>query len=170
LQKPFARFVVGNRSILKQMNALGANIVALRRIERDFGSLDTFVTSNDPVEIANLLSGSGPYKLKYVGPALALEYFRNVGIRAANPDVHVLRILGAERLAYFSGQPTEREAVQLVANLAAEAGCNTTYLDNLLWLFCAVGYGNICSARPRCNICAFRHGCHYPAGGTKNAE
>ena len=105
----------GNRAILKQMNALGANIATLKRIERDFGSLDRFVTSSDPIEIANLMSGSGPYKLRYVGPALALEYLRNVGIRAAKPDVHVLRILGGERLAYFSGQPTEREAVQLVA-------------------------------------------------------
>jgi hypothetical protein len=68
---------------------------------------------------------------------LALEYLRNVGIRAAKPDVHVLRILGGERLAYFLGKPAEREAVQLVADLATQIGCNETYLDNLLWLFCA---------------------------------
>ena len=145
------------------MNALGANIATLKRIERDFGSLDRFVASSEPIEIANLLSGSGAYKLKYVGPALALEYLRNVGVRAAKPDVHVLRILGGERLAYFPALPMEWEAVQLVANLAAEAGCSATYLDNLLWLFCAVGYGNICGARPRCNVCAFRDGCRYPA-------
>ena len=55
----------GNRAILKQMNALSANVAALKRIEKDFGSLDRFVTSSDdPVEIATLISGSGQYKLK----------------------------------------------------------------------------------------------------------
>lgn len=153
----------GNRAILEQMKALGFNIATLRRIESDYGSLDKFVTSSTPFEVAKLISTSGPYKLRYVGPALALEYLRNMGIRAAKPDVHVLRILGGERLAYFPGRPTEREAVQLVATLAAEVDCNATYLDNLLWLFCAVGYGNICGASPRCDICAFRNGCRYPA-------
>ena len=114
----------GNRAILQQMNALGSNIAVFRRIESDYGSLDKFVTSSDPVGIAKLISTSGPYKLGYVGPALALEYLRNVGIRAAKPDVHVLRILGGERLAYFLGKPTERDAVQLVANLATQVGCN----------------------------------------------
>jgi hypothetical protein len=152
----------GNRAILEQMNALASNIATFRRIEGDYGSLDKFVTSSDPFGIAKLISASGPYKLRYVGPALALEYLRNVGVRAAKPDVHVLRILGGERLAYFRGKPTERDAVQLVADLASQVGCNETYLDNLLWLFCADGYGNICGATPRCNVCAFRESCRYP--------
>ena len=160
----------GNRAILKQMNALNSNIATFRRIETDYESLDRFVTSSDPFEIASLISTSGPYKLAYVGPALALEYLRNVGIRAAKPDVHVLRILGGERLAYFPGRPTERDAVQLVADLASQIGCNETYLDNLLWLFCADGYGNVCGANPRCNICEFRDTCRYPAFSNGDAS
>jgi hypothetical protein len=152
----------GNRAVLKQMNAVGSNIAILKHIESDYGSLDKFVTSRDPFGIAKLISTSGPYKLRYIGPALALEYLRNVGIRAAKPDLHVLRILGGERLAYFPGRPTERQAVQMVAALAAEVGCNETYLDNLLWLFRAVGYGNVCGASPRCHICVLRHSCCYP--------
>jgi len=152
----------GNRAIVKQMIELSGNIATLKRIEKDVGSLDRFVTSSDPFEVARLISTSGLYKLRYVGPALALEYLRNVGIRAAKPDVHVMRILGGERLGYFKGKPTEREAVQLVADLVTQVGCNATYLDNLLWLFCAVDYGNICGASPRCNICALRYDCRYP--------
>ena len=74
----------------------------------------------DPFEIAKLISTPSPYKLRYVGPALALEYLRNVGIRAGKPDVHVLRILGGERLGYIRGRPTEQEAVQLVADPATQ--------------------------------------------------
>ncbi|HXJ89476.1 MAG TPA: hypothetical protein VMS18_21860 [Candidatus Binatia bacterium] len=153
----------GNRSILQQMNALAGNIATLRRLEQDFGSLDSFVTSDSPFAIARTLSTSRRYKMNFVGPALALEYLRNVGIRAAKPDVHVLRILGGERLGYFHGQPTEEQAVTLVAGLADESGCNATYFDNLLWLFCATNYGNICGARPRCGVCRFRQSCRHPA-------
>jgi hypothetical protein len=31
--------------------------------------------------------------------------------------------------------------VRLIANLATQVSCNTTYLDTLLWLFCAVSWG-----------------------------
>jgi hypothetical protein len=101
--------------------------------------------------------------LKQLGFALAMEYLRNVGIRAAKPDRHIMRVLGPERLGYFTHSPSEKAAVQLVASLAASAGCNPTYLDNLLWLFCAKGYGQICGAVPRCEFCAFRQNCRYPA-------
>jgi len=152
----------GNRAIAKQMKALSTNIGTLHRIESDHGSLDKFVTSSDPDGVAMQISRPGPYKLKQVGYALGLEYLRNVGIRAAKPDLHVRRILSGERLSYFPGQPTERQAAEAVVKLAAEAGCNATYFDNLLWLFCAEGYGNVCGASPRCSICALRNSCTYP--------
>lgn len=153
----------GNLAIRNQLNALGSNIETLRRIERDYGSLDKFVTSSDPSTIAKHISDAGSYKLKYIGFALALEYLRNVGISAIKPDLHLLRILGGERLAYFEGNPEGQEVVHLVADLAAQAGCSATYLDNLLWLYCAQNYGAVCSANPRCEICALRHKCHFPA-------
>jgi hypothetical protein len=154
----------GNRAIREQMKALSTNIATLRRIEKENGSLDKFVTSRNPDAIAKQLSELGsPYKLRYVGYTLAMEYLRNVGVRAAKPDVHVCRILGGERLAFLAGVPTEQDVVQLVATLADEAACNPTYLDNLLWLFCALDYGNICGAKPKCTICTFRDICLYPA-------
>lgn len=152
----------GNRAIHNQLRDLPANIGTLRRIERAYGSLDKFVTSGNPDAIARQLSDPGIYKLRQVGYALALEYLRNVGVRAAKPDRHVLRILGPERLAYFTAPPSEAGAVKLVADLSAEANCNATYLDNLLWLFCAEDYGDICGAAPRCGFCALASGCQYP--------
>ncbi|MGH9603852.1 MAG: hypothetical protein ACRD24_15840 [Terriglobales bacterium] len=152
----------GNRAIRKQMQLLATNIETLRRIEREWGSVDKFVTGGDPGRIAEQLSEPGPYKLRQVGYALALEYLRNVGIRAAKPDVHVRRVLGPQRLSYFDHHPTEEEASQSLSNLADEVGCNATYLDNLLWLFCATGYGDVCGAKPRCNVCELRHSCSYP--------
>ena len=152
----------GNRSVAAQMRALAGNIATLRRIEADFGSLDTFVTSDTPDVIAKRLGNPGPYKLRHVGYTLALEYLRNVGIRAGKPDVHVRRILSEKRLAYCTGDPSEEQAYRLVAQLAQGASCNPTYLDNLLWLFCAQDYGNVCGVQPKCSLCALSTSCRYP--------
>ena len=152
----------GNRSDSKQIAALAANIRTLRRMEAEFGSVDAFATSAEPERIAGLLSTTGPYKLLYVGPALALEYLKNVGIRASKPDVHVRRLLGKNRLGYSDTHPSEWEAYAIVERLALEAGRNATYLDNLLWLFCADGYGEICGNTPRCQQCSVAVSCRYP--------
>lgn len=152
----------GNRQIAKQMNALAPNIKTLLCIEVEYGSLDDFVESKPPDVIANQLANTGRFKLKYIGFTLAMEYLRNVGIRAGKPDVHVRRVLGGERLAFIEGEPSEHQAVEMIGRLASEANCNPTYLDNLLWLFCAQDYGNVCKAQPRCEICSFREKCKWP--------
>jgi hypothetical protein len=50
-----------------------------------------------------------------------------------------------------------------MGEVADEVGMNPTYLDNLLWLFCAKDYGNVCGAAPRCTVCLLRDMCNYPA-------
>jgi hypothetical protein len=139
----------------------------MERIAADKGSLESFVSDPDPVKIARQLSTAGSaYKLNQVGFTLAMEYLRNVGIRASKPDVHVRRAISSRRLNFVGGSdPSEEEAYQVMAGLADRAGVNPTYLDNLLWLFCAEDYGNICGARPSCNICHLSSWCNYPNRG-----
>lgn len=161
----------GNRQIRAQMHTLAQNIDTFARIAAEQGSLDAFVTSADPDVIATRLSAPGSvYKLRQVGYTLALEYLRNVGIRASKPDVHVRRAISGERLGYFDGHPTEEQAYRKVEHLAAEANCNPTYLDNLLWLFCAQDYGNVCRAQPRCSVCGFVSTCNYPRTHSRAAQ
>jgi hypothetical protein len=169
-----ARFVAslrkiqcGNRRIKTQMDALRMNIETFERIVTDYGSLDIFVNSARPNLIAAQLSISGGrYKLKEVGFTLAMEYLRNVGVHASKPDVHVQRILSSERLGLMQGTPTPEKAYDLMETLAADAGVNSTYLDNLLWIFCARDYGNICGATPNCAICRLSELCNYPKSGS----
>ena len=33
-------------------------------------------------------------------------------------------------------------------------------INNLIWSFCAEGYGEICIAKPRCEHCPIRSKCH----------
>ena len=53
----------GNRSINSQMFALSYNIDIFMKIISIYGSMDSYVTSNDPLIIANSLA-SGNFKLK----------------------------------------------------------------------------------------------------------
>ena len=67
------------------------------RIEDEFGSIDSFITSEPADAIVQKLSkATSPYKMKMLGEALAWEYLRNVGIDGAKPDTHLRRFLGAD--------------------------------------------------------------------------
>ena len=156
------RLRCGNRADAKQMGALAENIATLERIEARQGGLDGFVSSDSPDRVAQMLAKRGPHKLRHVGLALAFEYLKNVGVRASKPDMHVRRVIGGERLGYAAGYPSEQEAYAIIDELAAGAGCSPTYLDNLLWMFCAKGYGEVCRAEPRCGVCSFAPECAFP--------
>jgi hypothetical protein len=154
----------GNRRIAAQMQALKDNIRVFDRIEHDSGTIDSFVEGDSPEKIAQSVALPGRrYKLRQVGLALALEYLKNVGVNAGKPDAHVCRLLGPRRLGYFDNEPLQLDAAREIKRLADEADVTAIYTDNVLWLFCARDYGDICGARPRCDICALASSCAYPA-------
>lgn len=156
------RIKCGNRNIRNQMTALHGNIRKLERIDLEFGSIDQFVVSGTPVEIADLLSNSLKYKLNTLGFALAMEYLRNVGIDTAKPDTLVRRILGRSRLGYSRQEiANEIEAIEIIDTISAETGYSPSKIDAILWLFCSSGNGMICTEPPHCERCLLRGShCH----------
>lgn len=152
----------GNKSISVQMKSLNYNINQLSKIENEFGSLDKFVTENPQNKVIKLLSGeNSTYKLKQIGPALAMEYLKSVGISSMKPDLHIIRICGPERLDII---PSKNPEKQLIAfkRFAEISNVTSTYLDNLFWIFGAKGFGEICSKQPKCNKCELKIYCKYP--------
>ncbi len=151
----------GNMSTKAQMEALPDNIRTLQRIEDEFGSIDDFITSEPADAIVEQLSkGSSPYKMKMLGEALAWEYLRNVGIDGAKPDTHLRRFLGADRMGIGNHTPaTVSEVNEQVAKLSEETGMSKVEVDNLIWNFCADGFGEICTATPHCTSCPIRDCC-----------
>jgi len=144
----------GNRNIKNQMNSLHANIRKLERIEKEFGTLDNFVTSGSPLEIADLLANSIKYKLSTFGLALAMEYLRTVGIDATKPDTHIRRILGKNRLGYSVQQIAgEIEAIEIIDTISSQTGYSASKIDAILWLFCSDENGMICTEKPHCDQC-----------------
>lgn len=152
----------GNRSTKKQMDALKYNIQNFQRMQDEFGSVDTFVTSEPTEEIVRKLSmSSSKYKMKMFGEALAWEYLRNVGIDGAKPDTHLCRFLGSDRMGTGEKSPAStKEVIEQVAKLSEETGMSKVEIDNLIWSFCADGYGEICTATPHCDLCPIREWCN----------
>lgn len=151
----------GNISIYKQIEALPHNINQFRKIEKDFGSLDEFVTHDSPAKVIKLLSkGDSEYKIKQMGDALALEYLKNVGIRGMKPDVHIERICGPGRLDIIPSKNTDQQLEEF-KKFAEIVHTNETYLDNLFWIFGAKGYGEICTNVPKCHKCELKKYCNY---------
>jgi len=143
----------GNRAIKKQMDSLHYNIHVLEKIENDYGSVDAFVESSTAHDIAKELAEGEKYKLKQIGYPLAMEYLRNVGVDAAKPDTHIIRILSGDRLGYHKDVPTPEEAIEILECISKETGLSLSYLDALLWNFCASGSVDICGSSPKCGLC-----------------
>lgn len=151
----------GNRAISKQMDALRYNIKVFEKIEDDYGTLDSYILSKPAEEVVNELANDGIYKLKQIGVPLAYEYLRNVGIDAAKPDVHICRILGANRLGYSKNDvATIKEAIEIIHIIAKESETSVVRIDALLWNLCSIDYGNICGAAPKCKVCKLSMDCN----------
>ena len=149
----------GSRCTNNQMKSLHTNIQTMQAIEREYGSLDAFVTSDAPEAIVRDLS-SGTHKLLYVGPALAWEYLRNVGIDGVKPDTHVCRFLSASRSGLSDSETvTTAEAVQIIRDISETLRMPMVEIDSIIWSFCASGYGEICTAEPKCDQCVIRDFC-----------
>ncbi len=151
----------GNMSFAKSMEGLHYNIAIFEKIEKEYGSVDAFVTSDLPTEIVKKLSSyTSKYKLKQIGPALAWEYLRNVGIDGAKPDDHLRRFLGADRMGKGYNSPASiGEILEQVDALATETGLSKTAIDKIIWYFCSAGYGEVCSKTPNCHKCPIRRLC-----------
>jgi len=154
----------GNMSTRKQMAALRGNIEVFERLAEKHGSVDAFVTGRKSEEVVDALSkNDSEYKLGMMGEALVWEYLRNVGIDGVKPDTHIRRFLAGNRMgAPLVASPAPIEDVyKQVDKLSEKTGLLKAEIDNLIWSFCAEGYGEICTAKPRCEKCPIKSKCAH---------
>ena len=152
----------GNMSTRKQMRALKGNIEILEQVETEYGSVDAYITGTDVKEVVESFSKTGSkYKLGMMGEALVWEYLRNVGIDGVKPDTHIRRFLSGNRIGEPMVQsPASMEDVyRHVDKLSKKTGLLKAEIDNLIWSFCAEGYGEICTANPHCERCPIKSMC-----------
>ena len=152
---------------LKQMTALvGTNIGKLQQLDEQYGGIDVYYhqfVEKDPsfkTLVKSLSSPKSKDKMAQMGVALVCEYLRNVGYDIPKPDRHVRRILGSERLGCSEHKIVpEFDVFDIIAELAEELGKPVAEVDYILWSYCAKGYGEICTAKPKCEQCVVRGIC-----------
>ena len=153
----------GNIKISQQMDNLRVNIELLEKISLEYGSVDSFVESKEPEKIAKELGSGKKYKLKEIGFTLAMEYLKNVGIEVIKPDRHICRIIGPERLGLIEREPSPEDVYLCLVQLEKKTNHSAVFIDNLLWIFAAQDYGNICSKNPKCSECRVKLCAMHPS-------
>ena len=158
----------GNVSTKKQMDSLNYNISLMKNIEEKHGGIDSFVTSLPAYEIVKIFSDpNSDYKLRLFGEPLVWEYLRNVGIEGAKPDIHLRRFFGSDRMAKSKSSPASiNDVLCEIEYLSKETGFTQTEIDDLIWRYCADGYGEICTKNPNCQGCVIRYKCSRGELGT----
>ncbi len=154
----------GNRNIKRQMEALKDNIAVFERLASEYGSLDTFIDEHEFGEVVTAFSDyDSKYKLKMMHVALVSEYLRNVGVDGVKPDRHLRRFLGSSRMGLPMASPeaSADEVFTQVEMIAEDTGLYKVEVDNIIWSFCADGYGEICTATPHCDKCPIRDLCNF---------
>jgi len=167
------RIKAGNRNIKKQMEGLLDIIFVLENIFKKHGSIDTYYNSlikedgNPDALIKKLSKPGSEYKLKNMGIALVCEYLKNIGIDIGKPDTHIRRIFGKSILGFSKNiEATEEDVLSYMKDIADKKGISQKEVDGLLWLYCADGFGEICTRKePKCSKCVIKEYCNKSKSG-----
>ncbi len=127
-----------------------------------FNSYSAIWGNGDSRNVRRLISEIDEFK--GMGIALSCEFLKNIGFDVAKPDVHIMRLLSQDRFGFGNwnaqGQSTDYSltefysAIDIIADASRSLGIYQAKMDNVLWLYCARSYCNICGANPRCDMCA----------------
>ena len=119
-----------NPMINNQMKALSKNIIILEKIEKDYGSLDNFVNTESPNDIANMLN-DGKYKMTQVGRAFAYDYLKRVGINTCKNSVQLKRLFGSHRLGIVENEnATEQQVLNIIKKIAILNNCDEILVES----------------------------------------
>ena len=162
----------GNLSINAQMQALSHNLEQLEKIhteiETDYTIKSVMKEKLEKTEkYIKMISNSGSkYKLIQIGEALAGEFMKNIGIPSVKPDLHILRILGSERLGVLSypNKTSNKIAInEFHTNVMSISNdiTDVVYYDSLFWVFGASKKVEICTKTPNCHKCLLINECNY---------
>lgn len=169
----------GNKAVNEQFSAenLRYNIELFKAIEKDFKNIDSFMVPKDAYDnfgsynqqysaIIQKISGYySKYKFRWFGRAIAAEYLRNIGVPDTKPDTHIRRFYSSTRMGDINNQKCEatiNEAISDITAAAQAAGMTRNEADNIIWSYCAEGFGEICTLNPKCKDCVISCLCEYP--------
>lgn len=174
-------FPIRALSLKKQMKCLNKNIEVMESINNKYnGGIDAYILSKPPREIVKKFIME--YKLPNMGVSLVCEYLKSVGVECIKPDTHVMRFLSKTRRGYLSKEETyivkkgkkegklnetnwndndKIKVLEIIENIGNSCEKTASDIDRIIWSYCAVGYGEICTKSPKCHLCVIRDGCNH---------
>jgi 3-methyladenine DNA glycosylase Tag len=116
-------------------------------------------TAREAEVFMRFTDSNGEDKLRGVGLAIFCEFCKNIGIDEFKPDRHIKRFFQWINLLGGVGPEMDRPCRNLGIAIARAAGQPRTYVDSLIWNFCADKRGEICRKSGRgskCKVCKLR--------------
>lgn len=169
LRDEVKRLHCASQYTLNQMKALvSVNIGKLQEWEQRYGCIDAyyqqFIGENGTLYalVKQLADPMSKDKLAQMGEALIAEYLKNVGYRIAKPDRHIRRILGHSALDCSAREIVPiYDAMAIIDEISKETGKSAAEVDYILWMYCADGFGEICTKmKPKCGLCKANNVCN----------
>lgn len=150
----------GNRSDILQMRALADNIKTLEKIIFTYGSIEDYLRGLCPTTYPQITYNAvkdfdKKYKLGGMGIPLLCEFLKNMGFLLPKPDVHLRTFFSGDRMGTIAGPASNADVFCQVEALARGSIFTIPEIDLMVWSFCAVGYGGICTKNPNCAACPF---------------
>lgn len=152
----------GNRSDKIQMRALADNIKTLEKIINTHGSIENYLRSICSATYPKItyialkdFDTNGKYKLGGMGMPLVCEFLKNMGFLLPKPDVHLKTFFSGDRMGTVAGKASNADVFCQIETLAESGTFTIPEIDLMVWSFCAVGYGEICTKSPHCTVCPF---------------
>lgn len=150
-----------NPMIKKQILALPYNIDILEKIELDYGSLDNYIVTTLPNNIANSFN-EGKYKLKQVGHAVTFDYLKRVGINTCKTTTQMEKLFGSSKLSIVKKEKaTSSEAKNIIKKISKLSNVTEFEVESIFQQFCLSRFSNICTEQPNCKKCKLRNICNF---------
>lgn len=150
-----------NPMIKKQMDSLSFNISIFEKIEKEFKTLDNFVTTISPNDIANWFN-EGKYQMKQVGRAFTFDYLKRVGINTCKASTQLERLFGSSRLGIVKNElATSGQVISIIKKISQMNCISELEVESILQQYCWLRSANICGEQPKCEKCKLRNLCNY---------
>jgi 3-methyladenine DNA glycosylase Tag len=148
--------LLNNPDIIRNQRKLRDCIInagKMKTISKENGSFGEFLSQNqhNPEKLKEIMQ-----KFSSVGPALALNFLKDIGMDFIKPDVHVLRIFS--RLGLIDNENSFNPALHVAEEFKRATGEKLSVIDAVFWMYGGGGDGHIKKAicnknKPFCNEC-----------------
>lgn len=147
----------------RKMRDCIVNAGNIKKMSEKFGSFGEFLNKNQ--KTPTILKGE-LMKFGSIGPAVVLDYLKNIGMDFIKPDVHILRVFS--RLGLIDSEVSFYPAINAAESFKLATAERLSVIDAVFWMYGSGGDGHLIKAmcrknNPLCNECPLTGFCMIKA-------